>query len=154
VKFDAFPNNTFTGKVFSINTTGSVSSGVTTYPVTIILDTENTSIYANMSATANIIIDSKDNILYVPVSAVINQNGKSVVRILKNNQLHYIPVETGISSDTNIEIISGVEEGVSVVTAIVNSTSVSSGSTGSSPFGIKTGGIGGGNVGRATFGRN
>jgi RND family efflux transporter MFP subunit len=152
VIFDAFPDSTFTGKVFSINTTGSVSSGVTTYPVTIILDTESTTIFSNMSATANIIIDSKDNVLYVPVSAVVNQNGQSAVRILMNNKLQYVPVETGISSDTDIEIMSGVGEGDGVVTTVINPTTGTSGTTGSSPFGIRTGGVGG--MGGARFNRD
>ncbi len=148
IVFDAFPNDTFTGKVFSINTTGSVSSGVTTYLTTIILDTENTNIFANMSATASIITDSKDSVLYVPVAAVTDQNGQSVVRVLQNGQPQYIPVVTGISSDTDIEIVSGVNEGDSVVTAVINPTSTT-GRT-ASPFGIG----GGGGVGRAAFSRN
>jgi RND family efflux transporter MFP subunit len=145
VIFDAFPDKTFTGKVFSINTTGSVSSGVTSYPTTITIDTENTNIYSNMSATANIITDSKDNVLFVPSSAVQNQNGETVVRELKNGQIQYIPVTTGISSDTSTEIVSGVNEGDEVVTAVVTASTGSTG-TSSSPFGIRTGfGSGGGN---------
>jgi HlyD family secretion protein len=142
VIFDAFPNKTFTGIVSSINTTGSVSSGVTTYPTTINLDTANPSIYANMSATASIIINSKDSILYVPTAAVQNQNGQGVVRVLKNGQVQDVTVETGISSDTDIEIVSGLNEGDEVVTAVTNPTTTSSSST-TSPFGIRTGGIGG-----------
>jgi RND family efflux transporter MFP subunit len=140
--FDAFPDKTFTGKVFSINTTGSVSSGVTSYPTTIILDVENPQIFANMSATANIIITSKDNILYVPAAAVITQNNEVVARKLVNGQVESVPVVTGISSDAGIEIVSGLNEGDEVVTATVSATTSSSGGT-SSPFGVRTGGFGG-----------
>lgn len=141
--FDAFPDKTFTGKVFSINTTGSVSSGVTSYPTTIIMDTENPKIYANMSSTANIIITGKDNVLYIPSSAVLTRNNKTVVRKLVNGQIEYAPVETGISSEMGIEIISGVNEGDEVVTAVVvPSSSINRGTA--SPFGIRTGGVGGG----------
>jgi len=138
--FDAFPDKTFTGRVFSINTTGSVSSGVTSYPTTIILDTENPGIYANMSATANIIITSKDNVLYVPSAAVISQNGETVVRTLVDEQVNTVPVVTGISSDEGTEIVSGLNEGDVVVTAVISSTTSTSGT--SSPFGIRTGGGG------------
>lgn len=141
--FDAFPNTTFTGKVFSINTTGSVSSGVTSYPTTIILDTENPKIYANMSATANIIITSKDNVLYVPAASVVQQNGSDAVRKLVNGQLEYLPVETGLSTDAGIEIVSGLAEGDELVTAVVASGASTTGGS-SSPFGIRTGGMGGG----------
>ena len=141
--FDAFPSKTFTGKVFSINTTGSVSSGVTSYPTTIILDTENPKIYANMSATAAIIITSKDNVLYVPSAAVVSQNNETAVRKLVNGQIEYSVVVMGISSDAGVEIVSGVNEGDEVVTAVVSAASSTTGGT-SSPFGIRTGGAGGG----------
>lgn len=142
--FDAFPDTTYTGKVFSINTTGSVSSGVTTYPTTIILDVEAPNIYANMSATANIIIDTKDDVLFVPNSAIQTQNGQSTVRVIENGEIQYISVETGIASDSSIEIVSGLEEGDEVVTTVItqNTTKTTTGS--SSPFGIRTGGMGGG----------
>ncbi|MBU0649988.1 efflux RND transporter periplasmic adaptor subunit [Patescibacteria group bacterium] len=146
--FDAFPDKTFTGRVFSINTTGTSSSGVTSYPTTIILDTENPKLYANMTANASIIITSKSDILYVPSSAVVQNNGSSAVRKLVNGQLEYVDVTTGISSDAGIEVVSGIDEGDEVVTAVITPTA-SSASNSSSPFGIRTGGIGGG-----TFRRN
>ena len=141
--FDAFPDKTFTGKVFSINTTGTSSSGVTSYPTTIIFDIQNAKIYANMSASANIIITSRDDVLYVPVSAVVTKNGGNAVRKLVDGEVQYVPVETGISSDAGIEITSGLTEGEEVVTA-VNTASTGSSSGSSSPFGIRTGGMGGG----------
>jgi RND family efflux transporter MFP subunit len=132
--FDAFPDKTFTGTIFSINTTGSVSSGVTTYPVTITLDSANEQIYANMSANSSIITATKDEALYVPTSAVITQNGETVVRELSNGKVTYIPVTTGISSDTDTEIISGVSEGDKVITAVITPTASSGATTSSSPF--------------------
>ncbi len=141
--FDAFPDKTFTGKVFGINTTGVLSSGVTSYPVTIILDTQNDKIYTNMAVTANIIITSKEDVLYVPSSAVVTQNGSTAVRKLVDGKVGYIPVEVGISSDSGTEIISGLEEGEEVIT-VVNTVSATGVSSFRSPFGIRTGGMGGG----------
>jgi macrolide-specific efflux system membrane fusion protein len=147
VTFDAFPDKTFTGKVFSINTTGTSNSGVTSYPTTIILDTENPKIYANMSANASIIITSKNDVVYVPSSAIVQQNGATAVRKLINGQLQYLEVELGLATDSGTEIISGLNEGDEVVTAVVTPSSSSSSST-SSPFGIRTGGMGGGGLRR------
>lgn len=129
VTFDAFPNKTFTGTVQSINTQGVVTSGVTTYPATIALDTNPSNVYTNMSATANIITETKDNVLLVPTSAVQMQGNQSVVRVLKNGQVTDVPVETGGSSDTQTEILSGLKAGDEVVTGQVSATS-----NGSSPF--------------------
>lgn len=116
--FDAFPGKTFTGKIISIDTIGSVSSGVTTYPTIIKLDIEAPEIFSNMTASASIITQMKDNIIVVPSSAVQTQNGQSVARVLKNGQTEQKVVETGLSSSTEVEIISGLKEGDVVITGI------------------------------------
>lgn len=138
---DAFSGKTFTGKVVSINTNGVVSSGVTTYPTTISLDTKDDHIYPNMAVNANIITKVEDNVLLVDNGAVQTQNGQSTVRILKSGQLQSVPVEIGDSNDTQTVISSGLSEGDVVVTGVI--TTQSSGGTSSSPFGA-TRGFGGG----------
>lgn len=152
ITFDALPGKTFTGRVYAIDTTGAVSSGVTTYPVALGLDTAIDAIYPNMSASANIITATKDNVLIVPLSAVQTSGTQSTVRLYKNNTPQTTAVETGISSDTQIEITSGVSEGDMVVTSVISTAS--RGAT-TSPFssGIRTGGFGGGGIGGAARGR-
>ncbi len=141
ITFDALPNKTFTGEVLGINTTGTVTSGVTTYPAIIRLDVPNDQILPNMSATANIIIAVKDNVLEVPTTAIQTTGGQSTVRVLQNGKITLTPVETGISSDTDTEIVSGLTEGQTVVTGFNAATSSNS----SSPFGAFGGrGFGGG----------
>ncbi len=148
VTFDALPNKTFTGKVLGVNTTGTVSSGVTTYPASIQLDLPNDQILPNMSATANIITSVKDNVLLVPLAAVQTSNGSSTVRVLKNGTVTTVPVEVGDSSDTQTEIISGLSEGDTVVIGVTSSSTQATGAT-SSPFGstLRLGGFGGGGGG-------
>lgn len=151
--FDALPNQTFTGKVIGINTTGAVSSGVTTYPATIALDTASDNILPNMSATANIITKIDDNVLMVPSAAVqVGSNG-STVRVLQNGKITIVPVTTGDVSDTDTEITSGLSEGETVVTAVISPTTTTSSGATSSPFsGIGgRGGFGGGGGGAVFF---
>jgi len=148
VTFDAFPDKTYTGQVVSIDTAGVVSSGVTTYPTVIRLDTESNSILPNMAASASIITDTKDGVLLVPVAAVQQQSdGTNYVRVLKSGKPVQVTVGVGLSSDTQTEITSGLSEGETVITNIISSTlRTPSGSNQSSPFS----GFGGG--GRAVFG--
>ncbi len=129
---DAFANKTFTGKVSSIDTSGTVSSGVTTYPTVITFDTPDSAIYSNMAANAKIITAVKDNALLVPSTAVQTSNGQATVRVIKNGQIQSVPVGTGDSNDTDTEITSGLSEGDTVVTSII--TTAGSKAT-SSPFG-------------------
>lgn len=139
ITLSAFTDKTFTGKIVAIDTTGTVSSGVVSYPITITLDSGAPDIFANMSATANILTDFKEGILIVPNGAIITQNGETFVRVLQNNVLTNLPVTTGLASDTQTEIISGINEGQQVVTAVTTASTTKTTST-TSVFG----GVGGG----------
>jgi RND family efflux transporter MFP subunit len=143
ITMDAFPEKTFTGKVLMVDTNGTVSSGVTAYPATIQFDTSTGNIYPNMGVNAKIIIDVHDNVLLVPSSAIQSSNDGKTVRTLAKGQLVSIPVEIGMVGDSQTEIISGVKEGDSVVTSVINATKTT---TTASPFGSTGRGIGSGNV--------
>lgn len=136
VTFDAYSGKTYTGKVISVDTVGSVSSGVTSYEAVIMLDTQNPEILPNMNASASIITQTKDDVLLVPTSAVQTQNGQSFVRIMQNGTVAQVPVETGLSSDTQIEIVSGLSEGDTVITSITTTTTGQGNNQTQSPFGM------------------
>ncbi len=143
ITMDAFPDKTFTGKVIIVNTNGQVSSGVTSYPATIQFDTSTGNIYPNMGVNVKIITNVKDNVLLVPSTAIQTVSGAKSIRILKNGQLTSIPVEVGSSNDTQTEIVSGVNEGDSVVTSVISTAAKTTTSTQTtSPFG-SIGGAGG-----------
>lgn len=143
ITLDSLTGKTFAGTVETVDRIGTVTSNVTNYPVIVRFDTKAKELLPNMSATVAIITNQKDNALLVPSSAVITQNGQSVVRILKNGTVTESAVETGLSSSTQTEIVSGVSEGDEVVTGTVSTGSQSSSA---SPF-SRTGGFGG----NATF---
>jgi macrolide-specific efflux system membrane fusion protein len=91
-----------------------------------------------------------DDALSVPTTAVQTTNGQSYVRVQsKNGQINQVVVTTGISSDTDTEITSGLNEGDNVVTSNLTTTT-STGSSTTSPFsavggrGLFGGGGGGG----------
>jgi macrolide-specific efflux system membrane fusion protein len=149
ITFDALPTKTFTGKVMGMNTTGAVTSGVTTYPTVIQLDdTSDASVLPNMSATANIITKVDDNVLLIPSAAVQTVGTTSTVKVLKNGQVSTVSVQTGDASDSQTVITSGLSEGDTVVTSVISTASTTS-STGTSPFsgGLRLGGFGGGGGG-------
>lgn len=151
----AFPNQTFTGKVLILNTNGVVSSGVTTYPATIVFDTSLPNMYPNMAVDANIITKIDDNVVLVPTAAVQTTNGTSTVEILKNGQITTVTVQTGDSDDTQTEITSGVNEGDVVVTGVTNAkNAATTTSSSSSPFSaLGRGGFGGGGAAVRVAGR-
>jgi multidrug efflux pump subunit AcrA (membrane-fusion protein) len=151
VTLDAFPSDTFVGQVESVDSVGTISSGVVTYNVYINLISPPSEIKSGMSSSVAIQTARADNVVTVPSAAVQTSNGASYVRELKNGKVTTVPVTTGISDDTNTEITSGVSAGDVVITG-TNSTTTSSSTT--SPFstglgGTRTGGGFGGGAGGA-----
>ncbi len=143
ITLDSLSDKTFTGRVMTVDKTGATTSGVTNYPVIIRFDTEANDLLPSMSATANIILETKNDVLLVPSSAVRTQNGESTITILKNGKEQTVNVTVGISSDTQIEIVSGVNEGDTVVTS-ANATTTTQNNSRS----IFSGGFGGGGATR------
>ncbi len=134
---DAFANKTFTGEVLAINTNGQSTSGVTSYPTIIVFDTGLPNMYPNMTVNANILIDSKQDVLIIPSSAIQTSNNSFFVKVMKDNQITEVVVETGLSDDTNTEIISGLSVGDTVITSTVtnNTSTKTNSSTNQSVFG-------------------
>jgi len=143
IKLDSLSDKTFTGKVMAVDKIGTITSGVTNYPVVIKFDSGASEILPNMSATANIILEVKDNVLLVPSSAIQKQNDQNVVKVMKGKQQQAVNVEVGLSSDTQTEIISGLSEGDEIITS---TSSTSSNQSGGSVFS-------GGGAGRMFMGR-
>jgi len=125
------------GTVTEIAVEGTSSDGVSTYPVTIQLEF-NENLKGSMNANAEILINQKTGVLYVPVDAVQKRNGKSYVTVVKTTeggktessgqekstaqQTERREVTTGISTEDYIEIVSGLSEGEEVVVTSTSNT--------------------------------
>ena len=71
-----------------------------------------------MFATVSLVIQEEDNSFVVPKSAIKTYNTDSTVFVIdENNTAKRVVVTTGISNDNDIQITSGLEEGMQVITA-------------------------------------
>ena len=131
---DAYSDKSFTGKVLSINTNGTISSGVTSYPVTILLDSSNEIMYPNMAVSAQVITNVISNSLLVPSSAITTTENVSSVQILRDGKPTLVDVTTGASNDTQTIILSGLSEGDQLVTSVLPAATSSDQNTNTSPF--------------------
>ena len=138
---DALEDQSFTGYVDNISIMGTVNSGVTTYPVRVVIDNANeTGLLPGMNVTAEIVVKSSTNTLMVPVAAIVRGN----MVLVPNNDVNsetvtsekdatvtdestpalttegpmaapdgykYVQVTLGINDDNFIEITSGLAEG-------------------------------------------
>jgi len=162
--FDSDENLQVTGKIVSIDSIGSVSSGVVSYGVKISLDADDDSIKPGMSTNATIITDTQTDTIIVPTSAVKSSGDTYYVQVLSEtydltdraNLISGVTsktepenkiVEIGISDDSNTEIISGLSQGDQVVvrtSSSATSSASTSGSTRNTGNVINIGGSGGG----------
>jgi len=117
ISIDAIPHVTFKGVVTSIYPVATKVSGIVMYNVRINLDVpENSDIKIGMSASADIIIDKRSNVLLLPSEAIKEDGqGKQVVKVMVDKQIQERQIVTGISDGSETEIISGLSEGETVV---------------------------------------
>jgi len=141
--FDAVSDLTLTGEVTEIETLGTVSQGVVSYAVKITFDTQDERVKPGMSVSSAIITDSKNDVLFVPNSAVKQQGDSNYVQIMINGVPQNRNVEIGLSNDTNSEILSGLKEGDQVVTQTITANSTNTSQT-QSNTGFRIPGFGGG----------
>lgn len=73
ITVDAIEDVTYTGYVDYVSLIGTSTNGVTSYPVTIVIN-DPANIIPGMNVSANIVVESKENVLTVPVSAVQRGN--------------------------------------------------------------------------------
>jgi macrolide-specific efflux system membrane fusion protein len=139
---NAIDGLSLTGKVEKVDSIGALSSGVVSYNVIISLDSLDPRIKSEMSVSAAIITDVKQDVVLVPNSAIKTQNGNTYVQILNGQTPENKTVKVGLANDVQTEILSGLNVGDNVVTQTVNSNTTTASATSSS--GLRIPGLGGG----------
>jgi HlyD family secretion protein len=148
IEIDAYPDRKFKGIVTEIansaSTVGTTTDQVTNFEVKVLLlqSSYEDLIQAGnkypfrpgMSASVDILTESKSNILTVPLQAVTRQADtlqqsdsakatdnieeyKEIVFVYENQKAKLTTVKTGIQDNTYIEILSGLSENQEIITA-------------------------------------
>jgi len=120
ISIDAFGDTTFRGSVYNIastpTTTQYTGEEVINYRVKIHIKNPPSNLRPGMSATADIITSSKENVLRILLQSLITKNGKKGVYKVQNKRSVFVPIKTGISSERWIEVKEGLKEGDVIIT--------------------------------------
>ena len=151
VEIDAFVDTTFKGKVTQIANTATIKGlgtqdQVTNFEVTVALLNYNEKFRPGMSTTVDVITDTRNHVVKVPIQAVtVREKAKlekksdvedheeeseekkvssdkskkqmtEIVFCIEDNKAVARPVKLGVSDDTHYEVLSGLEEEDLVVT--------------------------------------
>ncbi len=121
VTFDALgPDRHFTATVQTVNPASTVVSGVVDYLVKASLP-DIADIKPGMTVNMTILVGEKDNVLAIPLRAVLS-NGSKHIRVIddsKKKTYHEVEIKTGMEADGGlVEVLSGLNEGQEIVTYI------------------------------------
>jgi RND family efflux transporter MFP subunit len=112
--FDALDGLKLQGEISFISMTSETSnSGIVTYLVRVVFDNpDEANVREGMTASIEFTTAGVSDVVFVPVDAVRNVNGKASVQLESGE---WSPVTTGFTDGENVEIIAGLEAGARVV---------------------------------------
>ena len=128
---DAFPDDTFEGRVKQVRQQGEEESNVVTYEVVISAPNNDLKLKPQLTSNVNIYTEKIENVVSVPAKALRFSPSKEMMNdgekikdcnatnklwIKEANILKAYPVKTGITNGIRTQILEGVKEGTAVIT--------------------------------------
>ncbi len=110
---DAAARERFEGRVARISPVIDAATG--TARVTVEVDGEDTALKPGMFARVNVAHDTRADVLLAPVQAVISEDARSSVFVVRDGLAERRDVQTGYRDGGNVEIRAGVSQGERVV---------------------------------------
>ena len=130
---DAYPGESFSGKVSQIAYDAKTVNNVTTYDVEIMPGKTPAYMRSGMTANVRFVLASHRDVLMIPAEAVKVRDGRSTVlgaAAQKGGEPVEKPITTGISDGKHIEVLEGLMQGEKVLVMRLRTGS----DLGSSPF--------------------
>lgn len=128
--------------VTSVGLVATSSSGVATYPVTLSVSGDTSSLHAGASAQVSIVISQVDDAVLVPASAVHGTGADATVLVATGGKQTATHVTVGATDGTRTQILTGITAGTQVV--VPTGTPGATTGRGGGGFGGFGGGGGGG----------
>src|SRR6185437_4796262 len=113
---DALPDKSFTATVTKIAPAAVKAEGrdADVFPVETTLDNAD-GIKSGMTADVRILVETRPQVLVLPIEAIVKEDGKSKVKLVKHDgdkkTSDKVDIKTGKSNDRELEILEGLKEG-------------------------------------------
>lgn len=118
IKLDGFPNEIFTATIEAIEP--SIQAESHSIGVTALIPNENQKLRSGLYANISVIVGEKSGTLMVPEAAINREGGIEFVWVIQNGKARFTPVLTGTRENARVEIVTGLREGLMVITAAPN----------------------------------
>ncbi|RLC72457.1 MAG: hypothetical protein DRI26_02925 [Chloroflexi bacterium] len=125
ITLDALPEARLRGRVTFVSPVATMQAGVVTYPVRLEIEGSVEGLRQGMTAVADIVVERKENVLWVPSRAIRTIRGQSVVQVLVDGKIEERTVQVGMSDEWRTEIVEGLREGEKVLVPTPSATTSS-----------------------------
>lgn len=117
---DALQGRQYQGKITRIAPLPDAASmwmnpDLKVYRTEITLEGDQSDLRTGMSCEAEIIVETYEDVLYIPVQAVIRRGGEPMVYVRSGKAFEPVPVTVGLDNNRMIHIVDGLEEGQRVL---------------------------------------
>ena len=110
---DLLPDDDFPGRIIRISPVVDPNSG--TFRVTLAIDDADERLRPGMFVTTRIVTATHDEALLVPKRAVVYDDGYPHVFVVQDSTARKIQLDVGFEDTENLEVLSGVGRGDSIV---------------------------------------
>ncbi|MFH1058185.1 MAG: efflux RND transporter periplasmic adaptor subunit [Pseudomonadota bacterium] len=113
---EAYSGRRFKAEVQAIRPAAKLVDDVVYYTVDLkITDPYTGLLKPEMTANVSIVVDERDNVLLVPAAALRRRGSQSLVYVKDNDKVRQAPVKVGWSEGERTEVVSGLEEGQTLI---------------------------------------
>jgi len=117
IRLDAYYENEFSGKIINISPISTNIGGVVSFELTVKPEAENgPELLYGLSSSLDITTSGVENVLFVPIQSVYEEDGKSYVDLVaEDDGIEKTEITTGIFNYDFIEIKSGLNKGDTIL---------------------------------------
>lgn len=106
-------NKNFNGTIIEMPPHADLKTNL--FQVKVMINNENGLLKPGMTAEVTIPVADKKTTITIPTDAVLNDRGEYIVYVIENNIARRRVIQTGIQTNTNIEIVSGLQKGEDIL---------------------------------------
>jgi HlyD family secretion protein len=115
IRLDAYPGQTLPGTIGSLAPAASPQRSSTVYEAVVEFDAEGLALRLGMGANLKIITLEKEGVLLVPNRAIQPIGRRRVVKVVDGRSIREVEVITGLSNESETEIVEGLAEGQKIL---------------------------------------
>jgi HlyD family secretion protein len=109
---DTYPELDFPATVTAINPKAEIQNGVVNYVVRMAFQPQDGSLLRpEMTAHVRLSVEKREDVLTIPRRAVRRDDGRQLVRVLRDGTWIDQPIQVGWRADRVVEIVDGLAEG-------------------------------------------